>query len=265
MAKSDRKVEIYKESDPARDVARQKDVSTELAYRVFKMEKRELFELIDINLGGGSFDEFDLPRIRVPSGGTKYWSIPTIDGEEPAESVEGIIIYFKDVRAWWPKAEPTASPPQCRSNDGTTGMGKRWEDDDEGPHSCDKCPYSQFGSDPKGSRGQWCKQMRALFIVRENSFLPTVIFLPPTSLKSCRQYFMRILDAGYAYTDLISALTLKEMQNDEGQKYNQVEFHKVAVLSEEKRAIIREFAKQIKPSLHKVEISSDDYIPPENS
>lgn len=228
-------------------------------FRVFQVEAQEVRDLIQLNLGGKRITEFDLQRIRIPAGGTKHWTIPTLEGEEAVKSIEGIMVFFKDVRAWWPDTEPTGKPPECRSDNAETGFGTRWDGDDpDAPHDCDTCKYAAWESDPKGGRGQWCKQMRAIFILRRETFLPTVLFLPPTSLKEGQKYVMRLLDHGVPYYGAITAWDLVEDKSQEGQLFNRAVPRVVCQLDKAARDQVQAYVKYIQPSFEKVKIENDE-------
>lgn len=159
-------------------------------YPALAGDPAKLLDALRENMGGEKLTEFDLERIKMPSGGGNFWEVPSIDGPQPVKVLEGVVVLTKNVRAYWPIALEEGSgsdPPQCVSADAIFGVG------DPGG-SCETCPYSQFGSHRDG-RGQACKQMRQLFMLTEASMLPVVLTLSPTSLAPARKFFMRLASA----------------------------------------------------------------------
>jgi hypothetical protein len=96
---------------------------------------------------------------RCPAGGGTAWTLQTLDGEEMVKELAGIIVAWRDTRAYWsvPLEQSEGNmPPDCYSLDARTGTGKPGGD-------CHKCPLAQFGSDPKGGPGL---QARAAAVLR---------------------------------------------------------------------------------------------------
>ncbi len=154
-------------------------------FLVLNHDPAEIEAIIADNLGGQEVTEFDLPRIKVPSGGGRTWEIPTLTGVDAAPVLEGIVVHFKLTRAYWSPDSGSGGPPQCRSNDGIVGIG------DPGGH-CKTCPFAQFGSatDDAGNQapGQACNAKEIWFMLRPGSFLPVAVALPSTSLKAAKAY-----------------------------------------------------------------------------
>ena len=99
-------------------------------FRALTINPDEIAEVILTNVGPDGLSQFDLDRIKMPSGGATQWNVETIRGEESRESIEGIIIAHKTARVYW--AEPMEktggnTPPDCGSDDGIRGSrGSRW-------------------------------------------------------------------------------------------------------------------------------------------
>lgn len=172
-------------------------------------------EFVEANLADGEeVDEFSLPRVKIPAGGGVTWEIPTLNGIEPAKTLEGIVVHFKLTRAYWPDKDLTGSPPQCKSNDARVGIG------DPGG-SCKTCPLAQFGSAIEGD-GQACSQKEIWFLLRPESFLPVVLALPATSLRPAKDYrFGQLGSAGVRLSSVVTKITLQGGQTDSrGNKYS---------------------------------------------
>ena len=172
-------------------------------------------EFVEANLADGEeVDEFSLPRVKIPAGGGVTWEVPTLSGIEPMKALEGIVVQFKLTRAYWPDKDTTGSPPACKSNDARVGVGSPGG-------QCKVCPLAQFGSADKGD-GQACSQKEIWFILREGSFLPTVLALPATSLRGAKDYrFGQLGSAGVRLSSVVTKISLDGGHTDSsGNKYS---------------------------------------------
>lgn len=183
------------------------------------------------NLGHGGISPFDLDRVRVPSGGGQIWEVPSLTGIETQKELTGIIIYFKEVRAYWAKPFGGGTPPpDCSSTDGITGIGLPGG-------SCAVCPFKQFGSslkqDGTKGRGQACKQAMMVFLLRRGDYLPMLIVLPPTSAKDCRKYMLQLANKNHPYYQVVTKIGLKKQTNPDGIAYSSSTFALDQVLTED--------------------------------
>jgi hypothetical protein len=154
---------------------------------------------------------WDLPRIKVPTGGVTTWQWMTPNGPVAAEHISGILIYFKEGRDFWPEVYGQGDagnvPPSCSSIDGRVGVGNPG-----GP--CNVCPWNQWGSrktiDPSNpdSQAKACRHTARLFIAQPNQTIPCLVIAPPTSLKPIRRYAMGLAGMGYFYFGVESYLGL---------------------------------------------------------
>jgi len=197
-------------------------------------------EVIEENIGE-SLSVTDLMSISVPSGGGTTWEFVDLDGSHELKELEGIIIYWKDVRAYWEKKfDGDNSPPDCFSDDNKVGAG-----DPGGP--CVKCPYSKFDTADGGKgAGQACKQIRLVFMVRESDMLPFVVRIPPTSYKGMKSYFMQLAGRGKLYHSTISKLTLGKDKSKGGIVYSKVLPVKGADLNAEQKARTSSYSRSMR-------------------
>jgi hypothetical protein len=212
--------EIAKQSPPPR------------ALTLTDQEAKEVQEAFAVNIGSGSITEFDLPRIKVATG-TALWLIPTLDGDETAPSIEGVVVYARDTRAYYSKKDAGNVPPDCSSIDGITGVGKPGGE-------CAKCPLAQWESAAEGS-GQACKASKQLFMLRGQSMFLEVVSLPPTSLKAIKQYFLKLTRQGVQLHNGIVRIDLEKAQNAAGKPYGKANLKFVRKLSPEESARAAEF------------------------
>jgi hypothetical protein len=227
--------------------------SVQEEYSFMAMADRAIFEE---NLGGEPINPFDLTRVKVPSGGGLAWTIPTFDGDqEVAKVINGIIVSWRDTRSYW-ASEYTGegSPPDCSCQDMKAGIGVGTP----GGH-CEACPYSQFGSDPKGGGGQACKLSRLLFVMTPGSVLPMVITVPPTSVKNVRQYFMGLVGKQIPFHGCISSFGLAQDKNKKGLAYSTIIPKMYAQLAPEDAAKVKAYADSVKSEISKVTADAGDF------
>lgn len=214
-------------------------------YPALAGDPTKLLDALRENMGGERLTEFDLERVKMPTGGGNFWEVPSIDGPKAEKVLEGVVVLTKNVRAYWPVAMEEGSgsdPPQCASADAVIGVG------DPGG-SCEACPFAQFGSHRDG-RGQACKQMRQLFMLTEASMLPIVLTLSPTSLAAARKYFMRLASATPPryYWETTTKVSL-EAASSGGNNYSRAVFSLGSALNEVDGAAIKRYKDALEPVL----------------
>lgn len=161
-----------------------------------------LAELIRENVGE-DITPFDLPRVKVPSGGGIFWGYETAAGPVSTPAIEGIIAHVHKSKSYWAVSlddSTESTPPDCMSFDCITGQGNPGGD-------CARCPMNQYETAQKGS-GKACKDTADIFIITKTGIMPTVIQVPPTSLKSLKKYGITIMDGGMRLSDVVTKFTL---------------------------------------------------------
>lgn len=230
--------------------------STEVAvpqqFAVLQQSSERVQEVLAANLGNQQLGQFDFDRVRVPAGGGSRWTIPSLTGETEEAEITGIVVYARDQRAYWQTAFDDGGggqPPDCSSDDLITGIG-------EPGGSCHTCPYAQFGS--SNGRGQACKQIRLLFVLREHDVLPVVVVVPPTSLGPMKKYFVRLASQMKPYYGVITRLVLEKATNATGIKYSRILPNCVDILDEETTARIAEYRKGIEHAMQQIAVEARD-------
>lgn len=196
------------------------------------------------NLGGEAVHVADLTRIKMPAGGGIAWEVPNLDGEADVQkSLRGVIVYQRTPRTYWATTfeESEGGPPECRSDDGVTGIGTPGGD-------CSSCPLAQFGS----GRGntQACTQQRQFFLLREDGgAFPVILTLPPTSLKAARGYLVSLAERGKKYRHVITEIGLEKAQSGDGIGYSRATFRFGGDLTADAKAAADAYAAAIEPLL----------------
>lgn len=196
-------------------------------------------------------------RVRVPSGGGMAFELPG-EGDEPeiAKSLVGVIVYHHPVNAWWREQySGENNPPDCSALDGKTGL----ERESGITFNCKTCPYNQWGSG-EGGRGKACKNLRRLYILRQDELFPLLFTLPPTSINNFQRYLSRrLIQKGLKTRDVVTEVTLQKATSSTGIEYSQAQFKLAGVLPEEVRTKMQEYSEVIKAMARGVEISQVDY------
>ena len=201
----------------------------------------EMAEGIEEEMDGLGQIPFD--RVKIPSGGGLAFEVPGEDEENPesANELVGVILHHHPVNAYWKESFSGANEsPECSSIDGKTGVDKETGE----AKDCASCPYNQFGSD---GQGKACKNIHRVYLLREGNPIPIILSLPPTSIKSMRDYIgKRILVKGMRSFQVITKITLKKEKNAAGIAYSRAVFSFVDKLSEEQTAECKKMAEAIK-------------------
>jgi len=211
---------------------------------VFETPVAEIRDAVEANLGADEKSATHFERIKIPAGGGTAWMLQSLDGEEMVKELSGIIVAWRDTRAYWnvPMEQSDGNmPPNCFSLDARSGTGTPGGD-------CHRCAFAQFGSDPKGE-GQACKLVRQLFFLREENLLPEIVSLPASSLKPARQYFMRLASKAVPCFSLITKIGLEKTKNAQGIVYSRATFTSGGRLTAEQAAQVKEYAAMLQPFL----------------
>lgn len=216
----------------------------------------ELGEAIAEEMDGLGTIPFD--RVKIPSGGGLAFEIPGEDENNPESATEivGVILYHHPVNAYWKeKFEGGNEQPDCSSYDGKQGVEKETGECKD----CSECPFNEFGSGENGA-GKACKNMHRIYIVREGNPVPLIVTLPPTSIKSMRDYIGKsIVLKGMRSYDAVTKITLKKEKNATGINYSRAVFTFAGKLAPEKAAEAKAMAESIKQTSKNIDIDTEDY------
>lgn len=199
------------------------------------------------SFGAEQFSVYNLPSISVPRESTKF-IIETEDGEQNVGELRGVILDTKSRRAYWKAAygSTAGSAPDCQSNDCTNGTGT--------PGGlCVACPWNQFGTAGQGN-GKACREKRVLFFLPEGAFVPSVIELPPSSIKPWQNYKMALMARGSNVSRIITSITLEKV-NKGGKTYISVNLKPAGKLGEADLAAIEAYRAALKPLIDSYNVS----------
>jgi len=220
-------------------------------YAVLQHSTEELQGIINSNIGAGNLGPADLERVKVPAGGGTTWEVATLDGIESTRNLDGVVVAWKDPRAYWESSYDDSgggTPPDCSSEDGITGVGNPGG-------SCAECEFAQFGSavDKEGNPapGQACRQMRLMAIVCKDDLVPMLLIAPPTSMQNLRRYFLRLASRAVPYYGVVTRFTLSREKNKAGLEYSAINATTIERLTDDARAKMEGYAKVIGTSLER--------------
>lgn len=189
-------------------------------YAIAKVDDiQSIVDVVKDNLGGEQISESSLDTVKMPSGGSTSWTIPTLKGDVDSKTLDGVIVFSKLVRAYWQTSYDEGGGndlPDCASKDSKQAFPVNAEFTPpattfpEGAgFACSTCELAQFGSAPDG-RGQACQQRRQLFMLTKDDVLPIVVSLSPTSLKAASDYMLRLTRGGVPYWRVVTSITLEK-------------------------------------------------------
>ncbi len=196
-----------------------------------------------------------LPTIKIPAAGGRNWELP--DGSA-VPALSGVVLYRQTPRAYWLNAFGEGggnNAPDCWSADGVAGNGyydgQHFDAEDGNVLNpggkCFTCPQSVWGSSGKGN-SQACRQLTRLFLMFEDSVLPTVLVLPPSSYQVCQQYAVAAVNRG-GLTRVVTTVGLEKDKNPDGIEYSRATFHVAASLDAAAQARIQAYRAAIVPHL----------------
>jgi hypothetical protein len=209
----------------------------------------ELIEAIQTNIMAG--EKMRIERISVPSGGGLAFTIIDDNGKEtPAPEINGVILNSQNYRMRWLKdyndLKEGEQNPFCFSQDEVTGSGCP-EMNIPTSKKCAECEFSQPGSDRKGGDGSDCHNRCAVFILRENTAMPSNLDLPRTSLGNYRIYRNRLISgSGKPYYYVVTGCKLEKVEKP-GKKYSAVVFNKNCNLLPEEVAAMKVLREHLLP------------------
>lgn len=200
-----------------------------------------LKSLLEANSGIGGIGERDFQRIKVPSGGGLAFAIDTLEGTETATKIMGVVVGYSPARSYWKQNIDDGGgsvPPDCYSLDCVRGIGKPGG-------QCASCAENVFGSATKG-KGKACKERTHVYVLMSGAgFLPFCIVAPPTSLKTVRTHFVRLVSRGIDYRTALTEFSLVQEKSEGGQKYSRLELKHHSLIPPDSRPKVLAYAKMI--------------------
>lgn len=239
-------------------------------FPVFAEETRQdAMEAITENIG--EIKMTDLTKVTVPTGGGLAFNVITPEGPDSVKTLTGIIILAPRGKVYFPKSmdEAPNSPPACYSNDAVEGLGDPFETGATGKYNCTVCPKNTFGTavprpGQTEAKGKACKDTRPIYLLEAGNVLPTIVQVPPTSLKHLAKHMSRLSTLGIVYYGVVVEIGLA-VEDQPAPKHSVLTFKVTADIPKPQRAAVKEFraifesfAKNAEPQIHAAPPSNDE-------
>lgn len=179
-------------------------------------------------------------RIKMPSGETTLYQLPSENPEEPEFTKEfsAVIVHHHPIRAYFKnKFTGAANPPDCGSLDAIKGIGNPGG-------NCKNCALNEYNSGDNGSKA--CKERHRIYLLREGEVFPVLLSLPTGSLKELSRYFMRLLTKGIRSNEVVTRFTLVKATNKSGIVYAKACFKIERILDTEEKSLVLSLSEKIK-------------------
>ena len=202
---------------------------------IFETTLAKIREAIDTNMGDTGVSATDFERIKIPAGGGLAYTIRTLSGEELVKELIGIVVAWRETRAFWPvpmEQSDGSSAPDCHSLDARTGIGRPGGD-------CSKCEFARFGSGANG--GPACKRTLELFFLIEDDALPRIICLPQMSIPPAEQYLARLGFKAIPCYEVVTRIGLEKATNKRGITYSRATLASTGRLPAEQAEFMRQY------------------------
>ena len=194
-------------------------------------------------------------RIKMPSGDTTLFQIPSENPEEPEFEKEfsAVILYHHPIRAYFKdKFTGASNPPDCGSIDGIVGYGNPGGD-------CKNCALNEFGTWENNAKA--CKERQRLYLLREGELFPVMLSLPTGSLRELSRYLMRLLSKGIKSSEVVTRFSLVKTTNKGGIAYAKAAFRVDRRLTSEELPLIANLSEQLKVLSGKIGFEDVDMEP----
>ena len=209
-------------------------------------------EVVQANVGDGQVLESDLPRVRMPAGGSTQWSYEAADGNTvTTDEITGLLVAVAGRGVLWPSREPSGSRPLVVSHDMKEGYLLGGEEADFGDvepavlekyhlrdniydwYAMSNGPDFGFGS---AGRGKRVKETQILAVLQKGEVLPVLVHLGGGSLGAFAKFRKGLKVLPH---EAIVSLKLERASNLGGQKFSRVKPSLVGSLTPEEGARIK--------------------------
>jgi hypothetical protein len=227
------------------------EIVTLSEYAIAKAGNDTVSTLLTNNLSGSQLQVSDLPRIKIPAGGSTTWLVPPDDA--PVKDLEGIVVYQHDLRAMFAQQENggiSNDPPLCTSDDAKVGRGVPGGD-------CSHCANAMYGSAGAGKKGQACKSMHRIYLLAQSSVLPLVLTLSPSSLAAWRRYMIALVNGRHVVSSVVTCISLEKVTGGVA-PYARIVPSMVRVLDESEQKFVDEYAAGLVPVLRAAPYATPD-------
>jgi len=213
-----------------------------------------------------------LPKVQMPTGGGKIFTLEVINDEDrDEEELRGIILYQSPAKAYWHEAfggGGVSVVPDCASHDGlkpATGYP------DPQAQQCAECQHNRFGTatGPDGNKlpGKACRDVKRIVLLLEGSpEIPYLLTVPPTGIRNFDDYLIRLRKDKRPFWSVMTKVTLVTDTNKQGIKYPKAVFDVKGYINDKGAlAQIQEWQRQWKEMLRSTMFADTDVKPYQES
>ena len=208
-------------------------------------------------------------RVKIMTGGIEMFQFPN---DKTVKFFQAFLLHKSRTRGYY--RDDVVQPgrmPDCWSADAAfPNSDVSWCPLTEGPLkgmkvSCASCPMSVFKSDPKGKRGQACKErLNTHFFYAGpdpdlESGIPYQISLPPTSLRAMDEYCTGLIGAGIPMQTVVTNVSLVHAQNQAGQGYSKLTLARGGRISKPEEHRLKAYFLQLVPLFKSQPMTSEDF------
>lgn len=223
-------------------------------------------EVMRENMDGQSIGFFDLPVVKTPPGGAPFFTLDTVSGPKPLDTITGVLAFTTLHGVLWPSNDSAGgskpvlvtrdmktarmASPELATRDPSTGritaitgapsamVQVLSESENLTTNTWDwmTLPYTQFGSGRDGM-GKAAKEGRLAFVCTADSALPICLRMAPSSLKAMKSILLKLELPYYHYIWQFS-LQIQESKRATKEKYSAIVPKIVGTLSPEDAAVV---------------------------
>lgn len=218
-------------------------------------------------------------RIKIAPGGINNF---VTDGKDVFGEIIGIVAVSQKARGYWSGKGKESPAPLCSSPDGVHGnfalaptKGQLRDAishravhpairiyDEQKPFpdffDCAACPLNQWGSADEG-KGKACKEMRRLVLLVNGWVAPTLLTLPPTSIRIWDTFCSGLKNKRSAYFAVRVKLSLSEAESNTGDPYSVLSVQLAGSLSQDEVQAVMDLRRQYAEYVRDLPIESADY------
>lgn len=215
-------------------------------YAISKVGNESIKDLIEGNLGGELLQVKDIPKVKIPAGGSTTWLVPPDDA--PVKEIEGIVIYQHATRALFKQSENgtiSNDPPLCVAEMGKVGIPAQGSGLIGG--TCDDCPSSKYGT-AKTGKGQECKAGQRIYMLTQGSILPFLLQLSPSSIAPWHKYMISLINTQQLVSAVVTRIVLEKVVGGPA-PYARIIPSAVRTLTVDEQKFVADYAANIVPVL----------------
>ena len=194
--------------------------------------------------------DFKFPTISTPTAGSTLFTLQ----DEEVKEIYGIIVDHHRVNTFWnSEYSGNSDLPSCLSRDGIQSVDGK---------ICNDCENNKFGS-AKTGKGKACRNYRRVYIMHDSeNIIPSLITLPPTSLKTFSDYILKLATKNLKLHEVITRMYAEKVEHANKIRYSVINFEMTERYQDCDR--IQKYVNNIKSLTRTYKMSTTNDIEDEN-